>query len=227
MPTLPEPSGKPVVIVIDDDDLVRDSLDSLFRSVRFSVISYSSALEFLETDLPDGPACLVMDVRLPRMGGFECLHHLRERGTEIPAVFLTGHGDIHMSVKAMKAGAVDFLTKPFRDQDVLDAVSSGLARSAAQHSRVESTRCVRERFERLSPRERQVMEGVILGRLNKQIAGDIGISEITVKLHRSSMMKKMALRTVPDLVRAADQLHRLSEETRLAAAPEMSSWIAA
>lgn len=210
---------KPVIIVVDDDPLLRASLDTLFRSVDFTVLAFPSAQELLETELPQTPICLVIDVRMPQMGGFECRRKLVERGIDIPSIFLTGHGDIPMSVKAMKAGAVDFLTKPFREEDMLDAVYACLGKAERKQVELDQIRVTRERFSSLSPRERQVMQGVVRGLLNKQIAGDLGVSEITVKLHRSSMMKKMALRTVPDLVRAADALgtHLPSDRAETAA----------
>ncbi len=205
----PAPEAQPVVLVVDDDPLVRGSLDSLFRSVDFAVRNYGSAQEFLDAPLPETPCCLVVDVRMPHMGGFECRDRLAERGVDLPVIFLTGHGDIPMSVKAMKGGAVDFLTKPFRDQDMLDAVNAGLARAAQRRSAAQESAGVRQRFTTLTARERQVMEGVVRGLLNKQIAGELGIAEITVKLHRASLMRKMGLRTVPDLVRAAEALPAL------------------
>jgi FixJ family two-component response regulator len=202
----PAPEAQPVVLVVDDDPLVRGSLDSLFRSVDFGVRNYGSAQELLDAALPETPCCLVVDVRMPHIGGFECRERLVERGIDLPVIFLTGHGDIPMSVKAMKGGAVDFLTKPFRDQDMLDAVNAGLARAAARRSAAQENEGVRRRFATLTARERQVMEGVVRGLLNKQIAGELGIAEITVKLHRASLMRKMGVRTVPDLVRAAGAL---------------------
>ena len=202
----PAPDAQPVVLVVDDDPLVRGSLDSLFRSVDFAVRNYGSAQEFLDAPLPETPCCLVVDVRMPHMGGFECRDRLAERGVDLPVIFLTGHGDIPMSVKAMKGGAVDFLTKPFRDQDMLDAVNAGLARAAERRSVAQESAGMRQRFATLTARERQVMDGVVRGLLNKQIAGELGIAEITVKLHRASLMRKMGLRTVPDLVRAAESL---------------------
>lgn len=198
--------GKPVILVVDDDPHMRASLDALFRSVDFAVLSFASASELLAADLPEVPVCMVMDVRMPQMGGFECRRQLVERGVDIPSIFLTGHGDIPMTVKAMKAGAVDFLTKPFREEDLLDAVYACLGRAERTRAELDQISATRERYSSLTARERQVMQGVVSGLLNKQIAGDLGVSEITVKLHRSSMMKKMALRTVPDLVRAADAL---------------------
>ncbi|SFJ24659.1 two component transcriptional regulator, LuxR family [Sphingomonas sp. NFR04] len=202
----PAPEAQPVVLVVDDDPLVRGSLDSLFRSVDFAVRNYGSAQELLDAPLPETPCCLVVDVRMPHMGGFECRDRLAERGVDLPVIFLTGHGDIPMSVKAMKGGAVDFLTKPFRDQDMLDAVNAGLARAAERRTAAQESEGVRQRFATLTAREKQVMEGVVRGLLNKQIAGELGIAEITVKLHRASLMRKMGLRTVPDLVRAAEAL---------------------
>jgi FixJ family two-component response regulator len=192
-PALPS-EAPPVVLVVDDDPLVRGALDSLFRSVDFAVRTFGSAQDFLDAPLPEAPCCLVVDVRMPHMGGFECRDRLAERGVELPVIFLTGHGDIPMSVKAMKGGAVDFLTKPFRDQDMLDAVNAGLARAAERRSVAQESEGVRQRFATLTARERQV------------IAGELGIAEITVKLHRASLMRKMGLRTVPDLVRAAEAL---------------------
>lgn len=207
MPSLaPVRDAQPVVLVVDDDPLVRGSLDSLFRSVDFSVRNYGSAQELLDAPLPESPCCLVVDVRMPHIGGFECRDRLTERGIDLPVIFLTGHGDIPMSVKAMKGGAVDFLTKPFRDQDMLDAVNAGIARAAERRIAAQESAAMRARFATLTARERQVMEGVVRGLLNKQIAGDLGIAEITVKLHRASLMRKMGLRTVPDLVRAAEAL---------------------
>lgn len=212
MSVTPASPSKPVVIIVDDDPLVRGSLDSLLRSVDFAVQEYGSAQELLDAALPDGPLCLVVDVRMPHMGGFECRDQLIDKGHDIPAIFLTGHGDIPMTVKAMKAGAVDFLTKPFRDQDMLDAVNAGLARAAEKQAELDQLRALRKRFATLSTRERQVMDGVVRGLLNKQIAWEIGISEITVKLHRSSLMKKLGFRTVPDLVRAAETLPPFSPD---------------
>lgn len=204
MPAAAAQDARPVVLVVDDDPLVLGALDSLFRSVDFAVRNYASAQELLEAPIPDTPCCLVVDVRMPHIGGFECHARLAERGLDVPAIFLTGHGDIPMSVKAMKAGAVDFLTKPFRDQDMLDAVNAALARSTARHSAFQEREALQGRLRSLTSRERQVMDGVVRGLLNKQIAGELGIAEITVKLHRASLMRKMGLRTVPDLVRAAE-----------------------
>ncbi|WP_342249108.1 response regulator transcription factor [Sphingomonas sp. OTU376] len=200
------PTNKPVVIVVDDDQLVRQSLDALFRSMDFAVQIHASAQDLLESDLPDGPACLVIDVRMPMVSGFDCRRQLLDRGVDIPTIFLTGHGDIPMTVKAMKAGAIDFLTKPYREQDMLEAVYAGLAGAAEKRAAGDEVRGLKERYATLTRRERQVMHGVTRGLLNKQIAGELELSEITVKLHRSSLMRKLAIRTVPELVRAADAI---------------------
>ncbi|WP_109806937.1 response regulator transcription factor [Sphingosinithalassobacter portus] len=200
------PAKKPhpdTVVIVDDDPLVRGSMESLFRSVGLAARSHASAIEALEAPLPDAASCLVVDIRMPHLGGFELQQRLGERGARVPIVFVTGHGDIPMSVRAMKAGAVDFLPKPFRDQDMLDAVQSALAGDRERRARGDAVRQVREQHARLTPREREVMAGVVRGLLNKQIAYELGLSEITVKLHRSSLMKKLGLRTVPDLVRTA------------------------
>lgn len=191
------------VVIVDDDPLVRGSMESLFRSVGLAARSHASAIDALQAPLPDGASCLVVDVRMPHLGGFELQQRLSEQGAQVPIVFVTGHGDIPMSVRAMKAGAIDFLPKPFRDQDMLDAVQTALAGDRARRAQRDIVRQVREQHARLTPREREVMAGVVRGLLNKQIAYELGLSEITVKLHRSSMMKKLSLRTVPDLVRTA------------------------
>jgi len=190
------------VVIVDDDPLVRDSMDCLFRSVGLSALCFSSAEDALRADFPDGPSCVVADIRMPQIGGFEFQEQLHQRGDDLPVIFVTGHGDIPMSVRAMKSGAVDFLSKPFRDQDVLDAVCSALNTARQRLAETRTTNIVRERFATLTARERQVMAGVVRGLLNKQIAYELGLSEITVKLHRSSLMKKMMVRSVPDLVRA-------------------------
>jgi FixJ family two-component response regulator len=196
------------ILVVDDDPLIRDSLDMLFRSMDFSVQSYGSAQELLAASLPATPACLVMDVRMPKMSGLECGRLLADRGVDIPIIFLTAHGDIPMSVAAMKTGAIDFLTKPVRGQDLLDAVNVGLVHAAERQASNAALRRLQERHDALTTREREVMHGVVRGLMNKQIAHEIGISEITVKLHRGSLMRKMDVRTVPDLVRAAEMLRR-------------------
>jgi FixJ family two-component response regulator len=199
-------SAPPLVIIVDDDPLVRASLDSLFRSVGFATRLHANAREALESETGDALACVVTDVRMPEVGGFEFQSALNARGTGVPVIFMTGHGDIPMSVRAMKAGAVDFLSKPFRDQDMLDAVNAAFERARADRAANKETTDAKARYDLLTPREREVMNGVVRGLLNKQIAGELGIAEITVKLHRSSLMRKLGIRRVPDLVRMADQL---------------------
>ncbi|WDF72554.1 response regulator transcription factor [Novosphingobium sp. KACC 22771] len=195
--------GSGMIIVVDDDALVRHSLDSLFRSVGYATRLYASAREALSEPWPDMLVCVVTDVRMPDIGGFELQASLAARHAEIPIVFMTGHGDIPMTVRAMKAGAVDFLSKPFRDQDMLDAVKAAMDRGRIDREAGRDNALAQGLYETLTPREREVMQGVVRGQLNKQIAGDLGIAEITVKLHRASVMRKMNVRRVPDLVRLA------------------------
>jgi FixJ family two-component response regulator len=196
----------PVVFVIDDDALVRAALSSLIRSVGLRVEVFASASEFLAAKRTDGPSCLILDVRLPGMSGLNFQAELAKANIVIPIIFITGHGDIPMSVKAMKAGAVEFLTKPFRDQDLLDAIKVALERA---RSWIESEKAVSElraNFESLSPRETEVMARVTSGLLNKQIAAELGVSEVTVKVHRGNVMQKMGAKSLADLVRMADTL---------------------
>jgi FixJ family two-component response regulator len=199
------------VIVIDDDAGVREALESLLRSVGLRVRLYGSVAEFMTAPPAEGPACLVLDVRLPGQGGLEFQRWLSAAGVHLPIIFITGHGDIPMSVQAMKGGAIEFMTKPFRDQDLLDAIQSGLERDRAHRERQRAITLIRERFDTLSQREREVMALVVTGRLNKQIAADIGLSEITVKVHRGSVMRKMAARSVPELVLMAERLRGSAE----------------
>lgn len=194
--------NRPLVLIIEDDDAVREAIEELFISVGMEAVSFRSARDFLEFAMPDRPGCMVLDVRLPGISGLDVQSHLAASGKTKPIVFLTGHGDIPMSVQAMKAGAVDFLTKPFRDQDLLDAVTLGVERDVSQRSEALIISDHVGRHSSLTARERQVLERVALGRLNKQIAFDLGISEVTVKLHRSSVMKKMRVNTVGELIRA-------------------------
>jgi FixJ family two-component response regulator len=194
------------IIVIDDDPEIREALGSLLRSVGFAVNLLASVGDFLRSGRPDGPTCLVLDVRLPGQSGLDFQLALSRENIQLPIVFITGHGDIPMSVQAMKGGAVEFLTKPFRDQDLLDAVHVGLARDRVWLENEKSLATVRARFDSLTPREREVMALVVTGRLNKQIAGDLGVSEITVKVHRSQVMQKMGTRSLPELARMADKL---------------------
>ena len=194
------------VYVIDDDKALRDSLTSLFRSVGLQVKAFGSANEFLEQPPPDTPSCLVLDVRLPGLSGLDFQSELAKANIHIPIVFMTGYGDIPMTVKAMKAGAVEFLIKPFRDQDLLDAVRLGIERDRDQREIDKAASDLRARFDSLTPREQQVISYVTSGLMNKQIAGQIGVSEITVKVHRGNIMRKMGAKSLADLVRMADVL---------------------
>jgi FixJ family two-component response regulator len=205
--------AKPTVVVVDDDSAIRESLGSLLRSVGLEVKLLASVPEFLKSGHPDAPTCLVLDVRLPGRSGLDFQRELTAANIHVPIIFITGHGDIPMSVQAMKGGAIEFLTKPFRDQDLLDAIQLGLARDRARREEEQSLAALRERFETLTPREREVMAQVARGRLNKQIAGDIGISEITVKVHRGQVMRKMKASSLPDLARMADKLKLLAEKS--------------
>lgn len=199
-------SNDAIVHIIDDDASLRLALDSLFRSVGMNTRTYGSARDFLEAKRENRPGCLVLDVRLPGLSGLDFQEQLANHGVHLPVILMTGHGDIPMSVRAMKAGAVDFLPKPFRDQDILDAVAVAIRRDSERRSSDGHAKEVRQRFAALSPRERQVMMLVTAGKMNKQVAGDLGLSEITVKIHRGSAMRKMGARTLADLVRMADVL---------------------
>jgi FixJ family two-component response regulator len=199
-------SDEPTVIVVDDDPGIREALGGLFRSIGLQVKVLASVPEFLQEGRPDSPTCLVLDVRLPGRSGLDFQRELAASDIRVPIIFITGYGDIPMSVQAMKGGAIEFLTKPFRDQDLLDAIQQGLERDRAWLENERATAALQARFETLSPREREVMTLVVTGRLNKQIAGDIGISEITVKVHRSQVMRKMQASSLPDLARMADRL---------------------
>ena len=195
-----------VVFVIDDDPLVREALSSLFRSVGLRVEAFASATELLQKPLPAVPSCLVVDVRLPRLSGLDLQSQLRGSRVMIPIIFITGHGDIPMSVKAMRAGAINFLTKPFRDQEILDAVTEALERDRKRLSEDKSSSDDRARFASLTPRERQVMALVTGGLMNKQIAAKMGITEPTVKIHRGRVMQKMRAKSLANLVLIAERL---------------------
>jgi FixJ family two-component response regulator len=195
-----------IVFVIDDDASVREALSNLFRSVGLRVEVYGSAHEFLQSKLPDVPSCLILDIRLPRLSGLDFQAELAKADIRIPIIFMTGHGDIPMTVRAMKAGAVDFLTKPFRDQDMLDAVTTAIERDRNRRDEAKALSDLQTLFATLTPRERQVMNLVTAGLMNKQIAAEIGIAEITVKIHRGHIMRKMAAKSLPDLVRMAQLL---------------------
>jgi FixJ family two-component response regulator len=195
-----------IVFVVDDDVSLREALRSLLRSVGLRVEVFGSAADFLKYKLSDAAACLVLDIRLPGVSGLDFQAELAKAGIRIPIIFITGHGDIPMTVRAMKAGAVEFLTKPFRDQDLLDAVQISLERDRVRRTQDKTLHEVRAHFEALTPREQQVIGFVTAGLMNKQIAAEIGVSEITVKVHRGNVMKKMGARSLADLVRMADAL---------------------
>jgi FixJ family two-component response regulator len=195
-----------IVFVVDDDQSIREALGSLFRSVGLKVELFGSALDFLHSKLPDVPSCLVLDVRLPGLSGLDFQAELSRTSTQIPIIFMTGHGDIPMSVKAMNAGAVEFLTKPFRDQDMLDAVQLALTRDRTRRAGEQLTLILKAKFDTLTEREREVMALVTSGFMNKQIAARLGVSEITVKVHRGNVMRKTGARSLAELVRMADSL---------------------
>ena len=195
------------VSVIDDDPEFRDSVARLLRTVGLHTREFSSVPDFLKADPPEGPTCLVLDVRMPGRSGLELQRDLAVANRHVPIIFITAHTDVPMTVQAMKSGAMEFLTKPFRDQDLLDAVEAGLARDRARRESDRALAALRERFDTLSSREREVMLHVVAGRLNKQIASDIGIAESTVKVHRTNLMRKMKARSLPELSRMADRLN--------------------
>jgi RNA polymerase sigma factor (sigma-70 family) len=195
-----------IVFVVDDDASLREALKSLIRSVGLTVELFGSTQEFLNRKRPEVAGCLVLDIRLPGTSGLDFQRKLMEANIFIPIIFITGHGDIAMSVRAMKAGAIEFLTKPFRDQDLLDAIHTGLERDRARRQRESEIAILRDRFEWLTPREREVLPLVVSGLPNKQIAAEIGTSETTVKVHRSQLMRKMGANSLPELVRMAERL---------------------
>src|SRR6201989_3443941 len=200
------------VLIIDDDADVRASVGRLLRSLGIDVQLFASISDFLESDPPDGPTCLVLDVRLPGQSGLDLQRELAAVNRELPIIFITGHGDIPMSVQAMKSGAIEFLTKPVRDQELLDAIQLGLSRDRARRENESALADLRRRFGTLSPREREIMIQVAQGRLSKQIAGDIGIAEPTVKVHRSKAMRKMNAHSLPELGRMTDRLKLVPEK---------------
>lgn len=197
-----------LVFVIDDDESVREALSSLIRSIGLEVQTYSSATEWIErgTGRPPGPACLVLDVRMPGMSGLELQRKLAEESCPLPIVFITGHGDIPMTVRAIKAGAVEFLPKPFRDQDLLDAISTSLARAESAQKALKALATLRERFETLTAREREVLALLVKGLRNKLIASELGVSEVTVKVHRHNLMQKMRASSLPHLLGMVSRL---------------------
>jgi FixJ family two-component response regulator len=208
------PDAKPTVLVIDDDPDLRASIARLLRSLDMDTLLFASISDFFKSVPPNGPTCLVLDVRLPDQSGLDLQRELAAAHREIPIIFITGHGDIPISVQAMKGGAIEFPTKPFRDQDLLDAIQLGLSRDRARRENQKALAALKERFESLSPREREIMVQVARGRLSKQIAGDIGIAESTVKVHRSRLMHKMKARSLPALSRMADQLGLIPERSQ-------------
>ncbi|WP_298885325.1 response regulator transcription factor [uncultured Bradyrhizobium sp.] len=199
--------ANPSVLVIDDDLEFRDSVVRLLRTVGLPALQFSSVPDFLKADPPDGPTCLVLDVRMPGRSGLELQRDLAAANRQVPIIFITAHADVPMTVQAMKGGAIEFLTKPFRDQDLLDAVEAGLSRDRARRESERTLAALRERFDTLSSRERDIMLYVVAGRLNKQIASEIGIAESTVKVHRTNLMRKMKARSLPELSRMADTLN--------------------
>jgi FixJ family two-component response regulator len=206
------PNAKPAVLVVDDDPNVRASIGRLLRALGVNAQLFQSISDFLGSDRPDGPTCLVLDVRLPERSGLDLQRELTAANRELPIIFITGHGDIPMSVQAMKGGAIEFLTKPFRDQDLIDAINLGLARDRVRRENEKDLVAIRERFSSLSAREREIVIQVARGRLSKQIAYDIGIAEATVKVYRSRAMHKMKAGSLPELGRIADKLKLVSDD---------------
>jgi FixJ family two-component response regulator len=207
----PNSEARSTVLVIDDDADLRNSVGRLLRSVGLNAQLFASIPDFLKSERPNTPACLVLDIRLPGKSGLDFQRELASANIHLPVVFITGHGDIPMTVQAMKGGAIEFLTKPFREQDLLDAIQLGLERDRSRRKNETALGDLRARFETLSPREREIMVQVVRGRLSKQIAGDFSISESTVKVHRSSSSRKMKARSLSELTRMADRLKLVQE----------------
>jgi FixJ family two-component response regulator len=205
------PDAKPTVLVIDDDPDLRASVGRLLRSVGMEAQLFASISDFLKSHPPDGPTCLVLDVRLPGQSGLDLQRELAAANRQLPIIFITGHGDIPMTVQAMKEGAIEFLTKPFREQALLDAIQLGLEKDRFRRKEEAALGDLRDRLETLSVREREVMVHVVRGRLSKQIAGDLGVSETTIKVHRSNLMRKMKARSLSELTRMADKLELVQD----------------
>ena len=204
--------NKPVVFIIDDNPSVRDALDSLIRSIHLNVQSFGSTDEFLRFKRPDAPGCIVLDVRLPGLSGLDFQREMAKSHIDLPVIFITGHGDVPMSVRAIKAGAIEFLTKPFRDQDLLDAIYVGIKSDRDRRQAAAIVGVLRGHYASLTSRERQIMQRVVSGRPNKQIAAELKLSEVTVKVHRRHVMRKMKAKSLADLVRMADKLQDSTEK---------------
>jgi len=201
MPTVPLSEEQPIVFIVDDDISLRDSLEDLLRSVGLGVRTFGSAQEFLQSQRPDAPGCLVLDVRLPGQSGLEFQRTLAAAGIHIPIIFISGHGDIPMTVRAMKSGAIEFLTKPLHEQELLDAIQTGIENDRAQRQEAKAAATLQKRLDSLTPREREILMLILAGQLNKQIAAQLSLSEATVKVHRSQIMHKMQARSLVDLLR--------------------------
>src|SRR5258705_4235167 len=210
---------QPIVFIIDDDASVREGVGDLLRFVGLGVQAFESTQDFLQSMRPNAPGCIVLDVRLPGPSGLELQRTLTQSGIQLPVIFLSGHGDISMSVKAIKSGAIEFLTKPMREQELLDAVQAGIERDRVRREQDKLVTELRERFNSLTPRERELLPLVVTGRLNKQVAGQLELSEMTVKIHRSQIMRKMRAKSLVDLVRMADKLGISHEKSRTITPP--------